>query len=489
MPIVKCNASKSDPREIVEYIMNPEKVIAQGNLNFMTPDPQRMVQQMQETMRMHGVQKGRKYYHVIIAFDPSDRPENGGKLTPAVANAYAAKYAKNQWLKKEVIWACQDHGGSIHIHFVVATCDIETGKKLDVNDKMYRQWKDFAQELAEDFGLTSLDWRDAVRKKKDRDRQYGQPVRETLAERGMGQRGKVTYKEQLRRIIDLAVVSARNMDEFRAELEKNGVVLTRDTANTISYCWGGRRPYRGDTLGDDYTAIAIRNRLAYNQKQTSLDAKLKRFHAQSQNIHLLTAEEEEKIYAFGRMIGMSREETTLLIDHASYSDRKRKTAAWEEWKRTKDEFWNQYKHSQEDISAQLDKLYQTRRRLKEAEWLLNPYNQKKSLWGVLYAIILLLTTDGSLSQIDKQIDTYKEAREKLQKKAADIKKLSKETNYLLKEEPFSAQEYLCALSQIHDATDEIAYAVLSISLDRQYVLNERYEMVMKNSTKEDMVSL
>lgn len=59
----------------------------------------------------------------------------------------------------------------------------------------------------------------------------------------------------------------------------------------------------------------------------------------------------------------------------------------------------------------------------------------------------------------------------------------------MKDEPFSVKEYLCAVSQIHDATDEIAYAALGIPLDRQYVLNERYEMVSKDSMKEDIFSL
>lgn len=489
MPIVKCKNSRLDPRGIVEYIMNPEKVIAAGNLGFMTADTEMMVKQMRDTMRLHGKENGRQYYHVIVAFDPDDRPENGGKLQPTLVNTYAAQYASKLWPTREVIWACQDHGGSIHIHFVVAACDMETGRKLDVNNKMYREWKDYAQQLAVCFELKPLDWRNAVKEKKKRDRQSGSPVYENLSERGMKRRGKITYKDQLREIIDRAIDKVKNVDEFRTELEHCGVTLTRCTANTISYKCKNRRAYRGDILGDDYTAIAIRNRLAYNQKQTGLAVKMKEAELRSRKGHILTDNEKEQMYSLGRTIGMTREEVAMLIDHASYSDWKRKNAAWNEWKRSKEEFWNQYNQSKLEISAQLDELYRKRKWLKEAEWLLHPYNQKKSLWGVLYAIIILLTIDGSLSQIDKQIDAYKKAREKLQKNVGNVKKVSKETNCLLKEESLSVQEYLCAVSLIHDATDEIVCAALGISLDRQYVLNESYEMVLKNSTKEDIYSL
>lgn len=135
MPIVKCHANKRALADTVSYIMNPLKVIARGNQGFMTADPTEMVNQMQETLRLHGKQKGRHYYHVKVAFSLEDRPENGGSLTAEKANAYAAKYASYLWSGKEVIWACQDHGSSIHIHFVVAACDIETGKKLNADNE------------------------------------------------------------------------------------------------------------------------------------------------------------------------------------------------------------------------------------------------------------------------------------------------------------------------------------------------------------------
>ena len=122
MPIVKCSASKATPEKGIAYILDPEKVIARGAINVVPEEPDKIARQMLQTMHIH--RKGydreeRKYYHVKVAFNPIDRPENGGSLTVEKANAYAAVYAIKTWPDREVVWAVQDHGASIHIHFIV----------------------------------------------------------------------------------------------------------------------------------------------------------------------------------------------------------------------------------------------------------------------------------------------------------------------------------------------------------------------------------
>lgn len=477
MPIVKCHANKRALADTVSYIMNPLKVIARGNQGFMTADPTEMVNQMQETLRLHGKQKGRHYYHVKVAFSLEDRPENGGSLTAEKANAYAAKYASYLWSGKEVIWACQDHGSSIHIHFVVAACDIETGKKLNVNNQEYCKWKDYAQTLAVEFGLTPLDWREAVRKKKTQDRQMGSPVYESFAEKGRKAKGKGTYKDQLRRIIDQALVKVKNMEEFRAELQKSDVILTRCTSATISYKWGDRRAYRGDSLGDDYIAIAIHNRLLHNQRKTGIESKIKTAELRAGGKRVLSPEEAESIYDFGRMIGLSREEIGWLIDHALYASKEGKQQAWDVWRTNKDRFWESYRQSQAEISNHLDDLYRQRKLLKQSEWMLNPYNTKMSLWGILFAFVLRLSSHTSLQEIEAEIALYKEIRARLRKNIELFKKASEKGIQSLKDYDFSMEEYLLAISQMHTSADNAMHALLDIPPERRWILTSDYQMV------------
>jgi len=477
MPIVKCHANKRALSDTVSYIMNPLKVIGSGSQGTMTADPHKMVAQMQETLRLHGKQKGRQYYHVKVAFNPNDRPENGGLLTVEKANAYAAKYAAYLWPSREVIWACQDHGASIHIHFVVAACDLENGKKLNVNNQEYCRWKDFAQTLAVEFGLTPLDWREAVRKKKTQDRQMGSPVYESFAEKGRKAKGKGTYKDQLQKIIDQALVKAKNMEEFRAELKKRDVVLTRCTSSTISYKWGDRRAYRGDSLGDDYIAIAVHNQLLRNQQPTGIESKIKTAELRAGGKRTLSPEEADSIYDFGRMIGLSREEIGRLVDYALYASKKGKQQAWEVWKDNKNHFWEYYRDSQQEIANQLNDLYRKRRLMKQSEWMLNPYNSKMSLWGILFAFVLRLSTHTSLEEIEKEIAYYKAARERLYQNITQFKRASEKGIQSLKEYDFSLDGYWGAISQMHLSADNAFFAALDITPERRWLLTSDYRMV------------
>lgn len=473
MPIVKCHANKRALSDTVSYIMNPLKIISRGNQGFMTADPNEMVNQMQETLRLHGKKKGRQYYHVKVAFSVEDRPENGGSLTAEKANSYASKYASYLWPGREVIWACQDHGASIHIHFVVAACDIETGKKLNVDNQEYCKWKDYAQTLAVEFGLTPLDWREAVRKKKTQDRQMGSPVYESFAEKARKAKGKGTYKDQLRRIIDQALAKSRTIDDFRKELQKSNVELTRCTSATISYKWGDRRAYRGSSLGDDFTAIAVANRLMYNQRQIGIDNKIKAANLRAQGKRIPTKEELDTIYDFGRVIGLKRDEVTQLVDHALYANREAKKQAWDVWRANKDRFWQNYRQSQEEISNHMDELYRKRKMLKQSEWMLHPHNTKKSLWGVLYAFTLRLSSDRSLQEIEAEIALYKEIRAKLRKNIDLFKKASEKGVQSIKNYDFSLDEYLFGINQMYMAADNALFAVLNIPPERRWILTDR----------------
>lgn len=445
---------------------------------FINNDKEKMIQQMRETLRIHGKQSGRQFYHVIVSFADSDRPENGGSLTAEKANAYASKYAAHLFQEHEVIWSCQDHGASIHIHFVVSACNQVSGRKINATDSVYRFWKDYAQTLALEFQLTPLDWREAVRQKRNCDRQTGTPVYESFAEKGRKAKGKGTYKDQLRRIIDQALAHSKTMDEFRAELEKSDVALTRCTSATISYKWGeNRRPYRGGSLGDDYTAIAIFNRLEYNKKQTGFDAKIKSAELRAKGKRSLSAEEPDIMYDFGRTIGLGREEIGQLMDHALYASKKQKQTAWYVYKNATTLFWDNYRASQQEISNRLDELYRIRRRLKEAEYILN--NSKTSMWGILYAFTLRLSSGSGLAQIEEEIRRYHEIRKKLHQDIAYFKTVSAKGIDAIKGSSFSTAEYMKVLAEMHDQADQALFDLLDIPPQHQYVLTSDYRMITK----------
>ena len=466
MPITKCAASKATPAKGIDYIMDPEKVIARGSQGFVSSDPQKMARQMLQTMHLFG--KGfdrdeRKYYHAKVSFDPNDRPELGGTLTPDKANLYAAKYAAKTWPGREVVWAVQDHGEAIHIHFIVAACERDTGKKLDARDAEYRQWKDQAQELAKEMGLSALDWRKATKEKREREGQSWEAIDETFAEQGLKSRGKTTWKDELREKIDAAIKSSGSMAEFKKNLEASGVTLTRCTDTTISYKLGDHKACRGDSLGGDYTVAAVRDALQHNKEhpaladpeyRPSLQAKLAGIQSGASVDRVIGLEERQMLRELGRLAGFKRSEIDQWCDEAPKATWEEKQKAWDNYKTAKAEFWEEYNIRQLALSKEIDAAYKRRRKVKNAEWVLNPRNRRSTLFGVIFAAIYLARNDTT-TMIDWEIQRLKREQQQLRKDMATFKADTGEAVETLREKGLSLDAYMASVKRMQGIADQI----------------------------------
>lgn len=466
MPITKCAASKATPAKGIDYIMDPEKVIARGSQGFVSQDPKQMARQMLQTMHLFGKgydREERKYYHAKVSFDPNDRPELGGTLTPEKANAYAAKYAAKTWPGREVVWSVQDHGEAIHIHFIIAACERDTGKKLDARDAEYRQWKDQAQELAKEMGLSALDWRKATKEKREREGQSWEAIDETFAEQGLKARGKGTWKDELREKIDAAIKSSCSMEEFRAQLEASGVTLTRCTDTTISYKLGDHKACRGDSLGGDYTVAAVRDALQHNQEhpaladpeyRPSLQEKLAGIQSGASYDRVIGLEERQMLRELGRLAGFKRSEIDGWCDDAPKATWEEKQKAWDSYKAAKAEFWDEYAIRQQALRNEIDAAYKRRRKVKNAEWVLNPRNRRSTLFGVIFAAIYLSRNDTT-AMIDREIQELKREQQQLRRDMAAFKADTGEAVETLREKGLSLDAYMASVQRMQGIADQI----------------------------------
>lgn len=485
MPITKCSASKATPAKGIAYIMDPEKVIARGSQGFVTSDPKQMAHQMLQTMHLYG--KGfdydeRKYYHTKVAFDPKDRPENGGKLVPAMANDWAAKYAAKTWPGREVVWAVQDHGASIHIHFIIAACERDTGKKLDARDAEYRQWKDRAQEMAKEYGLSTLDWRKAAREKRARENQGEYPDNPTFAEQGLRSRGKSAWKDELRELIDQAATSCTTMNEFREQLQANGVTLTRCSDTVISYKLGDHKACRGDTLGADYTVEAIRDALAHNREpeltQTGwVDDIIAGAELQAAGVKPVTLKERKAIREMGRLAGMPRAEIDAMCDHAPKATWEEKQFAWNNCQTAKDNFWLEYNAQRIALQKQIDAAYAQRRFIRECEWMLDPRNRRASLIGTIFAFIYLCRQRNTVD-INEHIECLKYQQKELREAGARFKAKSAGATEVLRQKGLTKEEYLKKVVELQDWAN-------GVRMQNEYLLTpEELEKARKEAEKQ-----
>ena len=418
----------------------------------------------------------RKQYHLKLSFHPQDA--QSGKLTEDDAMDIGTAIVKEFFPTAESVLSVHVDKEHLHVHAVINAVDL-TGKMINMRSAQYRALKDRVQQVCSERGLSAIDWRAATKSKREKERIDGPAVRESFAEQRMHQEGKIPIKTRLRSIINQAIMSASSFEEFQENLKQQDVILTRATSNTISYKLSNFRPYRGDTLGSDFTMLAIHNRLAYNQKNGGINKRIKEAEAKAAHRHLLTEEEKLTIHNYGQYLGLQREEVEQLFEAATSLNRKVVSKAWDYWKITKAQFWESYRTSQQEISSHLDDLYHARRILQQAEWLLHPSNTRKSLWGVLFAMILRLSTHTSLTEIEAEIAYYKAARVRLQHDVLTFKAASEKGIQNLKSSDFQLNEFLNAISRMHASADLAFCAVLDIPLERQYVITEDYRIISK----------
>ena len=232
--------------------------------------------------------------------------------------------------------------------------------------------------------------------------------------------------------------------------------------------------------------VEIEKKHSEKVERTELDVQIKTVELKAKGKHRLSEKEMNMVKDFGRLVGFNNEEIKQLVDYALFGCINGQRQAWKVWQESKRYFWDNYQSEQQKITNCLDDLFRMRWNLKQAEWLIHPNNTRTSLWGVLFAIILHLSTHTSLTEVEAEIAYYKAARERLQRYAQGFLK-AKEDIENLSASDLNLKEYLAAVSRMNGFADLAAYAVLDIPLEGQYIITENYEMVSKAELQKRVV--
>ncbi len=460
MAIVTIKASKATPGKALDYITEKGKAAL---VSVYQLDPsQDLARQMMGTAKLWGKAQDegdRKYYHLKISFDPKDWTRNGGPLTEREALQIGMQIMREFCPGSESAGSVHTDKDHLHFHGVINAVDLETGKMLDMRNADYRRLKDRVQEICAERGLTAIDWRKATKEKRAREGQSWEAVDETFAEKGLKARGQATWKDELRAKIDAAVKSSCSMDEFRAKLQASGVTLTRCTEQTISYKLGDHKACRGDALGGDYTVAAIRDALDHNQEQAdperkpSLNDRLASIQASGYD-RVIGLDERQQLRELGRLAGFKRSEIDQWCDEAPRATWEEKQKAWDSYKAAKAEFWDEYAIRQQALRNEIDAAYKRRRKVKDAEWALNPRNRRSSLFGVIFAAIYLSRNDSS-AMIDREIQELKRAQQQLRRDMATFKADTGEAVETLREKGLSLDAYMASVQRMQSIADQI----------------------------------
>lgn len=145
--------------------------------------------------------------HVFIqSFDgrecsPEKANELGQELVKRVAPGHRAMVYTHQ----------ESEGGNIHNHIVVCAVSHEDGRKLDTSGMLWK-CRDTSNEISRENGLSIITERKAE-------------LRYTLAEQNMIDKGKQSWKNDIREAVEAGKAKCRTLDEFKEHMKQNGIEI------------------------------------------------------------------------------------------------------------------------------------------------------------------------------------------------------------------------------------------------------------------------
>jgi hypothetical protein len=256
MPIFKGSSSKSSPKKALEYILDEKKASLVDS--FYLDDSRSYAEQFKETAKLWDKAKSkdsRKYYHFKLSFDVAD---NQRGLTPQKVMEMARELTAKGFPSSESVLAVHTDTEHLHAHIIVNSVRFDNGKMLQISPQKYTRLKDLANTISEQHGFGTVDFRKPSK------------VRQTTAERQIIAKGKTSWKEELREVIDLAKRETSNIVDFEKFLKDYGITLTRNTAKSISYLHPQQKQaIRGERLGADYTKGAILDEFSKQNDRSS----------------------------------------------------------------------------------------------------------------------------------------------------------------------------------------------------------------------------
>jgi hypothetical protein len=195
---------------------------------------------MKATRELWGKTEGIQAHHIIQSFKP-------GEVTPEMANEIGRDLAKEVAKGHEAVVYTHTDKDHIHNHIVINSVNYENGSKYHASKESLYQIREANDRLCKERGLSVVQEKDS-------------PIRYTLAEKGLLDKGEISWKEEIRKVIDHEKTQAKTYDEFKQNLQENYGIEVKERGKNITFTHpeNGRK-VRGSKLGNDYEKETIQN--------------------------------------------------------------------------------------------------------------------------------------------------------------------------------------------------------------------------------------
>lgn len=196
--------TKSSIKKLIDYIQNPKKTTPALGGGIYCGNDENTYKEFINVKKLWGQEKGRQIVHLTLNFDPKD------KLTPELAKEIGEEFLKHkQFDGFQVTYQVHTDRDHMHLHFIINTVNVETGKKWQQDKKALNDMKLYLDKLCKENGLSTL--KESKEKgKKDSQKTY---------------RARLEYRfemDNLSRAIALSATYARTRVEFFGNMRELG---------------------------------------------------------------------------------------------------------------------------------------------------------------------------------------------------------------------------------------------------------------------------
>jgi hypothetical protein len=236
----------------VEYITNPQKTSLVSYENCCEGKLSEIAQEFRGMRIAYDQNKGILAHHYIQSFAVNDN------ITPEQAHEIALEWIRKNAPDFQVVVATHVDTEKIHNHFIINSCNIETGKKWHGNLTTLKAMRNESDLLCVANGLSVIN-NESGRKAIDQ------------ATYQLAKQGK-SWKFGLVSDLDSAVTTCRGKSEFIAFMNKRGYAVRYKDRHITFTKYGEEKGIRADTLarqfGEKYTKANLEKAMGYEAEQT-----------------------------------------------------------------------------------------------------------------------------------------------------------------------------------------------------------------------------
>ena len=238
----------------IEYILSPEnrngdeKCFKATCLNCANNGAEGLSKQFYEIRRYFNKDKEILSHHYVQSFSPNE------KITPALAQQIGVEPAQKMAPGFQVVVSTHIDKDHIHNHIIINSVSMETGLKWKGNGSTLNAMRCESDKLCKQYGLTTIDKQSGLR--------GIDQTTQKLAEKGE------SWKVELCRVLDDAVILCNTKNEFYAFMKRKGFEITRYTDRHITFQKiGETKKIRANTLaeqfGTDYTKESLEKKMGF----------------------------------------------------------------------------------------------------------------------------------------------------------------------------------------------------------------------------------